>query len=438
MTYYYTDVHTGPNDAAAACPFNVCRDYLTNLYTRPFKLVVLPAALIQLKVLPQAIVYLPPGNSSLANYTVTATYSTSVTAGSTAEIDNTKANDNWTEFTNESGVSEDADKVYNFGYSSSSDDKWDTKTTMATGQASEHDIQGLNQQQIIVTRGIKAGPLNVPGPAGQFANEPFHSDLVVVLVHPQLAVWDFYGKGIVQLMAANGGAYNTAFSISDLETCAKSAAPFTNGYAFKTTTNGAETLTASECLNLARLDPFFEFGQSASLLGRGLLILGASNYGTDVTSPTGTTFPLDIKTIASTQQTTTDQSTQTYTATVEDIVATTGSTGLNWGVSTGSIITDLTFGFTDTVTLKQGSSIDTTKNMVLTYKNSSVTTYRQDIGFEGSVNDTVNRGYTPQVEVYRDKIFGGLMFRDPTAQCVPQPQCRFTAVIGGTSVSPSR
>jgi hypothetical protein len=431
VTYYYTDVHTGPNDAAVACPLNVCLDYLTNLYTRPFKLVVLPAALIQLKVLPQTIVYLPPGNSSSANYKITATYSTTLAAGSNTDIDNTNANDNWTEFTNNAGVSEDAVKVYDFGYSSSSDTKWDTKTTLGTGQAREHDIQGLNQQQIIVTRSIKAGPLNVPGPAGEFANEPFHNDLIVVLVHPQLAVWDFYGKGIVQLMAANGGPYNSAFSISDLEACSKGSTPLS----FKTATNDTETLTPDECLNLARLDPFFGFGQSASLIKRGLLILGSSNYGTDPTAPTGTTFPLDIQTIASTQQTTTDQSTDTYTSTVEDIVATTESTGLTWGVSTGPIITYLTFGFTDTITLKKGSSIDTTKKMVLTYRNSTVTTQREDIGFEGSINDTVNRGYEPSVEVYRDKIFGGLMFRDPTARCEPQPQCRLIVVTGGATTT---
>jgi len=430
-TYYYNDVHTGPNDAKAACPFTICRDMFTTLRTNSFKLVVMPAALIQLKVLPETIVYLPPGNSSFANYKITATYSTTIAAGSTTQIDNSTTKDDWTEMTDQSGLSEDADKIYNFGYSSSTDTRWDTKTTLKTGQAMEHDIQGLNQQQIIVTRGIKAGPQNVPGHAGLFANEPFQSDLIVVLVHPQLAVWDFYGKSIVQLIAANGGAYDTTIAVSDLSACAKGTAPFPNGYVFQTASHATVTLAASECLALARLDPFFGFGQSASVVGRGLLIMGASNYGTDVTSPAGTTFPLDIQTIASTQQTTTDQSTQTYAATAEDIVATTQSSGINFGVNTGSVVPGLTLGFTDSIMLKQGSSTDTAKTMTLTYKNSTVATQRQDIAFEGSINDTVNRGYTPLVEVYRDKIFGGLMFRDPAAQCSPQPMCQFAVVQNG-------
>jgi hypothetical protein len=74
--------------------------------------------------------------------------------------------------------------------------------------------------------------------------------------------------------------------------------------------------------------------------------------------------------------------------------------------------------------------------MLLTYKNSSATTYRTDIQTEGKIDDDTNRGYTPHVEVYQDDIFGSYMFRDPNAQCSPLPDCRSVAPLGPSSQVP--
>jgi hypothetical protein len=45
---------------------------------------------------------------------------------------------------------------------------------------------------------------------------------------------------------------------------------------------------------------------------------------------------------------------------------------------------------------------------------------------------------TPYVEVYRDSLFGGFMFRDPYAACTPMPDCQTTPalVIGAKPVLP--
>ena len=56
-------------------------------------------------------------------------------------------------------------------------------------------------------------------------------------------------------------------------------------------------------------------------------------------------------------------------------------------------------------------------------------------GEAGSLNDTVNRGYMPRVEVYRDKPFGGLMFLDPTAPCAPMPRCGIVAPNNGVNAN---
>ena len=76
--------------------------------------------------------------------------------------------------------------------------------------------------------------------------------------------------------------------------------------------------------------------------------------------------------------------------------------------------------------------------MTLTFKNSSVVTSRVDVAVEGSISDTVNRGYPPQVAVYLDNIYGGLMFVDPDAPkvpCKPQPVCNVVVPNGGRAVN---
>ncbi len=418
-TYLYPDPHTGPNNSNATPQGDLDHQ---DMHTSVFTLTVLPAALIQLKVLPETIIYLPPGNQSFADLKVTSTFATTITAASVSELDNSTSNDDWMENIDQTGGTAST-KIFNLGYSSSADTRWDTKTTIKTGQTLEHDAQGLNQQQVIITRKIQAGPLNVPGAAGVYANQPFWSDLIVVLVHPQFAFWDFYGRTTLQLMAASGafGAPDDiAITVSDLDTCSRGVAPNAAGYQFLTASNATETLTASECKALASLDPFWGSGQSATLGARGQEWGAPQQYGT---TSEGSVRSLDLQDITSQQETVTTQSTATYSATAEDIVASTQSAGMNIGETTAGTIPLISLGLSESVTLKQGSSTDTGVTMNLTYKNSSATSYRQDVQTEGVINDTVNRGYTPTVETYLDLVFGSFMFRDPNAPCNPMPRC---------------
>lgn len=434
-TYEYTKVHTGPNDYNAACPYNQCGNGSFDGHTASFKVVVLPAALIQLKVQPETILYMPPGNASSASMKVTATFSTVVTAGATTQVDNTQATDTFTEFIEQNGVTENIDKILNDGYQSSTDTKWDQKTTLKTGQALEHDLQGMNPQQFVFTRGINATSSAVPGRSGAYANEPFWNDLIIVLVHPQLAFWDFYGKSTMQLVAASAAGTglpdDIAIPLGALADCAKGGPTYPNGYPFFTASNQPDTLTAAECKSLAALDPFWAGGQATSLARRGQQLLPRQTYG--VPLPGADPDSLDIQSITSNSQTTTNQSTATYASTVEDVVATTESQGLNIGLGTGDLLDKSGLGFTSSVTLKQGSSLDNSTTMTLTFKNSTATTYRKDVQIEGSIKDTVYRGYVPEVEIYQDSVFGSLMFRDPDAPCAPMPQCALlVTATGGT------
>jgi hypothetical protein len=425
---FYTAAHTGPNDFNAACPQNVCNGK-QDLRTSPFKVVVLPAALIQLKVLPQSIIYLPPGNNSFASYKVSATFTTVVTAGAVNQVDNSQSNDEWMEDINQTTGTATIAKIFNLGYSSSDDTRWDNKTVVKTGQSLEHDLQGQNSQQIIVTRQVKSTAVNVPGAAGTIANEPFWSDQVVMLIHPQFAFWDFYGKTTLQLIAASsaGSALpdDIMIPISELDACAQGQAPFQTGFPITPASGKPDVLTATDCKALAAIDPFYERGQSADPGGRGTLFAPTQPYGTPTSGP-GSPGLIDLQHIDSQQITVTNQGVQTFASTVEDIVATTQSQGLKLGISSGSLVPGLSLGLQQDITLKQGSNTDTAQTMTLTFKNSSATTSRVDVTVEGSISDTVNRGYPPMVAVYLDNVYGGLMFVDPTAPavpCTPQPIC---------------
>jgi hypothetical protein len=437
-TYYYANNHTGPNDLSVACTGPACQNAQTDIYTPAFDLVVLPAAMVQLKVLPETIVYMPPGNKSNANLKVTRTFTTIITAGETAQIDNSSTQDDWMELIDQGSYSAGIGKVFNLGFNGSSDTTWDTKTTLKTGQGLERDLQGVNQVATAFTRTITAAPTSVPGAAGAFQQEPFWSDLVVVLVHPQIAVWNFYGRQKQQLVAAlsSGGLPNDiAIAVSELDACANGVAPFANGYRFTTAGNDVETLNAQECRRLVALDPFWGKGQSATLTSRGQLLVASQEYGIPVTGPQSENS-LDIQVITSNSETVTDQNTVSYASTVEQVVGTTSSVGLTVGGGPGGGIPVVDIGLSDAVTLKHGSSLDKSVTMTLTYKNSSATTYETDVQTEGVIDDNVRRVSAPHVEVYRDDAFGSLMFRDPDAVCSPLPNCRAVAPLGPTSEKP--
>jgi hypothetical protein len=445
--YLYVNNHTGPNDATAACAgvtTAVCLRFLSGLnfgggdfYTPPINVVTLPMAMIQLKVVPQTIIYMPPGNNSTSCIKRTQTFSTTVTAGATTEVDNSNSQDDWMETAVQGDVTATIAKVFSLGFSEAQDDRWDTKTTLKTGQASEHDVMQLNQSVIWSALGSNSSKSAVPGAAGAFEDEPFWGDEVRVLVHPQLAVWSFSGRPpSVQLVAASaaGGAPDEiGIEINQLDSCARGVAPNASGYSFPTATGQTETLSAAECKTLAGLDPFYGNGQSATLTSRGQLVYGPDEYGTP---PGGEgDHYISVGDTESTADTQTDTDTTTYASTVEDIVATKWSAGITFSATSNSAPSLLGLGLKNKVTLQQGSTIDTSQTMALTYKDSTAQTYRIDNTVAGTIDDTTARAQSPYVEIYRDSLFGSFMFRDPYAACSPMPACQATAAPAGPIIA---
>jgi hypothetical protein len=264
----------------------------------------------------------------------------------------------------------------------------------------------------------------VPGASGTYNLAPFWRDEIFVLVHPQMAIWYFSTSQPMQLIAASAGGVASGalpqpdevpFDVGGLDACARGVAPYSNGYPFTTATGATETLSATECKALAELDPFYGNGQSANLSARAQLIKPATPYGTPPSQTgTGVDSPVSIGTVTSNLTGIGDSNTSTYTSTVEDIVATSESQGITLGVKG-----PLDLGLNNQITLKQGSSIDTSQTMTLTYKDSTAMMYRSDVTDDGSIDDTVNRGYWPQVEIWQDSLFGSFLFRDPNAPVAP-------------------
>ncbi len=407
-----------------------------NVTTDPINLIVLPAALIQLKVLPYSIVYMPPGNQSFGSLTMASTYSTTMTAGTTTEVDNTNKQDDWVKQEEKANANiSKIDGLFGYAYDTSQSTKWDKSTTLMTGQSQSHDVQ--ISSSFMWSDQEKFGPLPslVPGAGGSYAKEPFWSDRVIVLPHPQLALWDFYGSTMLQVIGASGpfGAPDGyPIAVSDLDSCAHATGPYAAGYPIALFGGGTDTLSAEECTNLAALDPFWGRGQSVSLTGRGQSIKGPDPYGVPVTGTAPGT--IDLKEAWSNAAQYTDSATTTYSSTVEEVLSTESSQGMTLS-GKGSPGVDI--GFSASITLSSGSSLSTKTDMKVSYKDSTATQHREDVTVEGLIADNVNRGYQPLVEVYQDSIFGSLMYRDPNAPCNPMPLCAITGVAnsGGLTLA---
>ena len=411
-----------------------------NVTTDPINLIVLPAALIQLKVLPYSIVYMPPGNQSFGSLTLQSTASTTMTAGTSTEVDNTNKQDDWVKQEEKANFNiAKIDGLFGFAYDTSSSSKWDKSTTVMTGQTQSHDFQTTSS--FMWSDQEKFGPLpsQVPGAGGSYLKEPFWSDRVIVLPHPQFALWDFYGTTMLQLIGASGpfGAPDGyPIAVSDLDSCASASGPYAAGYPIALA-NGTDTLSASECRNLAALDPFWGRGQSVGLSGRGQLVKGPDPYGVPVTgSAPGT---IDLKETWSNSTQYTDTNTATYNSSVEEVLATEGSQGMTLSGKGSPGGVDI--GFSTSITLSSGSSLSNKTDMKFTYKDSTATMHKEDVTVEGLIGDNVNRGYQPLVEVYQDSIFGSLMYRDPQAPCNPMPLCAIISPVatnpGGFLIAPA-
>jgi hypothetical protein len=401
--------------------------------------VVLPAAFLQMKVLPYTIVYRPPGDQSAATYTTTKSYGTTMAVGSGSTFANNQI------FANSYGVSS-GEKVTALiatvqeadNQTQSNSSTWDSNTTIGTGltvsmsHTTVRSTQVGSQSPSSDASIVPASPYVTPStctaanfatngcavqPAESYNQEPFWADRVVLLLNPQAALWDFGGNPALQLLGADDFQ---EMSIKDLSTCAAS----TNQNAWKLNTGAY--LTPTECQALAALDPFYGEGQwlDPSLSGRGLR-LGSGSYGRDPLSPTSAVTDKfsDIFTYQSAQSTNANAS---YLTSVTDIIGFSWSAGLT--LSAQEKKDGLSVGFSADTGVTQGETQTTGTSMRVTYTASTVATDTSATQIDGVFADDhdfltpacqQNSGvcYTPSVVVFLDELFGSYMLQDPNAAC---------------------
>jgi hypothetical protein len=407
----------------------------------PLHVVVLPAALIQEKVLPSTILYNPPGANSQASLTLASSYSTVTTAGKTSELDKSNTNDEWIKEEVDIGSSATSkaplvSDLFDAPFKLSEDSKWDNSVSLFNGQATLDQTAYSQMCSVSFTDGIgNTGRQTIPGASGPYAFEPFWDDHIEVLVHPQFALWDFYGTMTMQLLGSDGICGVSplqALDVYDLNLCANPSLPGPNGAANPratgyplTLSNGAggtttETLNATDCTELAALDPFWSSanGQAAALAGRGTF-LRADSYG--VPAPGHADITKMISEAWTASVATTHQVTDTYKSTVESVHATEGSAGLSFS----DVI-----GLDASVTLSAGTTTTNDTIQSIVYSNATVQTSSQTTTVTGSLDDQRWRGYEPQVEFYQDDVFSTPMYRDPGARCTPAVTCTTPPGVG--------
>ncbi len=387
-----------------------------NSETVPVNVVVLPVALMQLKVIPFTIMYVPPGNASQAAVTMTTTYTTTEAAGATTSMDNTNKQDDWVQQEQKLHAGNTIFDVLGGQFDLSTSDKWDKSTTVATGQQASLSRSDTVSTATALTLGVAQPPNGstdpAPGSAGTFQNEAFWNDLIVVIPHPQFGLWNFYGVMSMQMLGAASAGTEPHFPIRlrDLDACANAKAPFTNGFPILDT---SVILSASDCQALAALDPFWGKGQSANLSSRAQQI-GIYPYGVDPSDPIKAPGFVNIADTWDQKLSTTDSNTTTYKSTVEEIHSSQGAEGLK--VSLGD---DKAGGGTFQITFSYGSSLSSSTAMGIVYSSSTTQTNDNSLQVTGNVKDSLDRGFQPYVEIWQDDLFATPMYRDPDAPAAP-------------------
>jgi len=390
------------------------------------QVIVLPAALVQFHVLPYTIVYQPPGDLSTATFSTAASYGTSLTIGAGTQVNNSTTNDfKQSTSMNISGA------FKGFGFNFGATQSWDQSTEFGTGLSQNSSAQTSSQFTQGHTWTMQANPSLTPGSQGSYWHEPFWDDEFVLLMNPQMGLWEFNGQLQAAMLGADGSVNAPIYSeptLRELFACAMQQGAYAQGYPLiDSTPQNPDYLNSDECWALMQLDPFWWEGQqmpgwTPQMQGNPRAHPdGGTQYGVppsdqasgDQSHPAAGLDQVITFTLANSLT-----GTSTYDSTVTDTVGSNFSAGMSLkkyigiGVSTNqgnstATSTGLSIAFNDTKTTT--SSVST-----------SITGTLDDAhGLQGDKGTTFSGflGYKPQVYVYLDKIFGSYMFQDPTARC---------------------
>lgn len=442
-----------------------------------FNVVIPPAAMLQVNVIPYTILYAPPGNQSIVSFSATETYSTQFSIANSKSVDNKST-------TSQSSSMSFADSFAFFlGFSGGNVDQ-STNTTMKDfGTVQGEGPQGMSSAAFSSSFTLPANPATVPGSGtictsiqganclakaqtpNMYALEPFWDDVFVLLVHPQFAVWVIGGKADrYQMYGAEPVLAER--TVSQLDACATGSTvgiydPCTVEYSDSQLTLGKHQnvgsrgvkgklkLSAAEAKRLLALDPFYAGGQGAEVdvSKRANQIGPGRPYGASFNSGA---VPYE-HVFTNTDQLQLNQNAEvSYTTAISTMYGSTTSTGLTASLSsnpgypggggtpaggdTGGGTPDGgatgggapegggTLGGSMSLTIQSQDQLTYETDIKLTYQNSTAVSQEKVTSATVSLNDistcTGCHGPLmdqPSVNIYLDRVFGSFMFQDPYA-----------------------
>jgi hypothetical protein len=390
------------------------------IYSNPFEVDVTPSELIQLKYLPLAILYAPPGNSSAATFTNSNSISNVIS------LDQGLGN----QFQNGNSTSHTVQNLSQFGFQSSAPvlggaavggstqgtQEWDFTTTQT--KTATNDTLDSMTSVFGTTISFFYTALNVPGNDKETVlQEPFWSDLFILITHPQFAIWNYApvtpadGPALNEVtMISSNASYFPSINVAELADCATGGA----GPCVFTDNNPAfiDNLYAYDCQQFLELDPFYvdqwqgwpgsvwnaaqakyEFVTNTG--GRACTI-GAFNTATE---KGGQFYGVDVGQVLKNEVDQTNSFETNYNGTVESQYKTTmnsdGTIGINqekFGISTTN-----------------GQSTSNTASLLVNEKAAATNGAVTEIEVGGQVGDTEG---PINFFAYRDLVFKGVMFQD--------------------------
>jgi S-layer homology domain len=427
--------------------------------TNPFTAIVAPAAYLQVKVMPLAIVYSPPGNQSSVSFSTTSAYNTSYNLASSDTVTNKATDDEQKQlnFTAEEGAKASggggsASATISFGGGES----WDNTTSTVDATQSGQQTSGSSAQGVAIQYGISPNPLNVPG-SGQvctstadcsmtsvdpnwLANLPFWNDLFVLQIHPQYALY-VLGAGKDRTTFYRDTSVVAEATVLQLWECAYGQTAYGlkpcqiqySDYGIISINGGSPVyqgnastviLTPDEATNLLKLDPFYlSMSQNPKLDAARALPVSSEAYGSMIGQTTVDPVNVNVNNTEVQGSQTTGQT--THTASVSSAYSDTSSLS-----GTLSIAFILSAGFTGQFQ-QSGKYTEETDTQTVFSDSTAVSTNtvtqasvvlsdisNQTIGSGGSLSCKTCHNPLPRkpsVNIYLDRMFGGFMFQDPAA-----------------------
>jgi hypothetical protein len=391
----------------------------------PFQVVVEPLAVAQMKVLPLTILYQPPGDKSTAQYTLSNSFGTTMTAsnlvtqGQSTSVDSKAGDGTTVSFKSLAGKSDGSavgDFLANFSVSgmTSSSETWDHTTNVGTGRSSTAAMANTATFAAVKTTTIGPNKNLIPGAAGTFAQEPFWDDTFATIVHPQVGVWRASGSSAIILLGADGQPSSPALffvTTRELDQCARQVAPFPNGILINTSTHtppdATDVLDANDCLQLVQLDPFYGVGQSLPGVPTARVVqptnaVTSTNFGTALD---GQPLNQSLSNVITYANVSTATNVATYNASVTDAFMTSDSGGVTFSL----------YGFSFGLNFSQSGSTSNVNTWAVTFQSSFAATVQSSIGIQGLLSDDHPTAQFPAVFMFQDTAFGGFMFQDPAA-----------------------